>query len=132
MLPGSFDYLDAIWFLMVTCSTVGYGDVSPKTVLGKVAVMFFLCSKFSDSLINYLNTNYRILGRSPHPFYSSIIIKNWHTSSYFQNFTFFVPKKSIKMFFKRTRILLSKTKSIVEYKELKQILLKYFVKVHRA
>ena len=42
---GSFDYLDAIWFLMVTCSTVGYGDVSPKTVLGKVAVMFFLCSK---------------------------------------------------------------------------------------
>ena len=43
---GSFDYLDAIWFLMVTCSTVGYGDVSPKTVLGKVAVMFFLCSKF--------------------------------------------------------------------------------------
>ena len=44
--PGSFDYLDAIWFLMVTCSTVGYGDVSPRTVLGKIAVMFFLCSKF--------------------------------------------------------------------------------------
>ena len=43
--PGSFDYLDAIWFLMVTCSTVGYGDVSPNTVLGKIAVMFFLCSK---------------------------------------------------------------------------------------
>ena len=42
---GSFDYLDAIWFLMVTCSTVGYGDVSPKTVLGKIAVMFFLCSE---------------------------------------------------------------------------------------
>ena len=50
--PGSFDYLDAIWFLMVTCSTVGYGDVSPATVLGKVAVMFFLCSKYQ--LISYL------------------------------------------------------------------------------
>ena len=46
--PGSFDYLDAIWFLMVTCSTVGYGDVSPNTVLGKIAVMFFLCSKWND------------------------------------------------------------------------------------
>ena len=51
VITGSFDYLDAIWFLMVTCSTVGYGDVSPKTVLGKIAVMFFLCSKFIINII---------------------------------------------------------------------------------
>ena len=54
--PGSFDYLDAIWFLMVTCSTVGYGDVSPETVLGKIAVMFFLCSKFLHNIVTNIHS----------------------------------------------------------------------------
>jgi voltage-gated potassium channel Kch len=44
---GAFTYLDAIWFLMITSSTVGYGDISPATVLGKVAVMLFVCGKLS-------------------------------------------------------------------------------------
>ena len=42
---GAFTYLDAIWFLMITSSTVGYGDISPSTVLGKVAVMLFVCGR---------------------------------------------------------------------------------------
>ena len=43
---GAFTYLDAIWFLMITSSTVGYGDISPSTVLGKVAVMLFVCGRY--------------------------------------------------------------------------------------
>lgn len=62
--PGSFDYLDAIWFLMVTCSTVGYGDVSPSTVLGKIAVMFFLCIAIA-SFANFVPEIVELLGNRP-------------------------------------------------------------------
>jgi len=62
--PGSFDYLDAIWFLMVTCSTVGYGDVSPNTVLGKIAVMFFLCIAIA-SFANFVPEIVELLGNRP-------------------------------------------------------------------
>ena len=41
-LESSWSYLDAIWFLMVTASTVGFGDLYPETSLGKLAVIFYL------------------------------------------------------------------------------------------
>ena len=35
-------YHDALYFLMVTVSTVGYGDMSPQTVLGRVAIIIMI------------------------------------------------------------------------------------------
>ncbi len=32
-------YLDALWFTLVTITTVGYGDIVPKTLAGKVLTM---------------------------------------------------------------------------------------------
>ena len=38
--PDAFSNLfDAFWFSMVTATTVGYGDISPSTVMGKVIAM---------------------------------------------------------------------------------------------
>ena len=40
--PGEFRYVDAIWFLLITASTVGYGDFFPVTDLGKIFGIFYL------------------------------------------------------------------------------------------
>ena len=42
---GEFRYVDAIWFLLITASTVGYGDFFPVTDLGKIFGIFYLARK---------------------------------------------------------------------------------------
>ncbi|MDY2745314.1 MAG: ion channel, partial [Methanosphaera sp.] len=34
--------LDTVWFIVVTASTVGYGDMTPNTPAGKILTMFII------------------------------------------------------------------------------------------
>ena len=43
--PGEMRFGDSVWFLMITASTVGYGDYFPVTDLGKVIVLLFISCK---------------------------------------------------------------------------------------
>ncbi|MHA2280112.1 MAG: ion transporter [Promethearchaeota archaeon] len=46
--PEAFkDLFDAFWFTMVTATTVGYGDISPATVIGKIIAMVTFVSVLS-------------------------------------------------------------------------------------
>lgn len=44
---GFEDYGNTLYFIFVTLSTVGYGDMSPKTDMGKVAIVFIIMSSIS-------------------------------------------------------------------------------------
>ena len=42
--PGFASFWDAIWFSLVTMTTVGYGDITPVTAGGKIiGILFALC-----------------------------------------------------------------------------------------
>lgn len=58
-------YLDAVYFSVMTLATVGYGDIAPRTALGKLFTIFFalvgiglfvvLCSSVAKQIIFRVN-----------------------------------------------------------------------------
>jgi voltage-gated potassium channel len=40
--PGIGSFNDALWWSVVTATTVGYGDISPKTTFGRIIAMFLM------------------------------------------------------------------------------------------
>ena len=47
---GEFRFADILWYLIITASTIGYGDYFPVTDLGKIFAIFYISSKLNRFL----------------------------------------------------------------------------------
>lgn len=56
-----WDYIDALYFSIITLTTIGYGDFSPQTTGGKVFTIFYIIVGIGVILafINTIYTHYR-------------------------------------------------------------------------
>lgn len=47
-----FDYINAIWSVILTMTTVGYGDIYPRTTIGRI--VYFLCAMFGVVVVSMI------------------------------------------------------------------------------
>ncbi len=52
MFAENMSFPDALWWSIVTCTTVGYGDISPATSIGRVVAVILMI--FGIGLIGML------------------------------------------------------------------------------
>lgn len=52
MFAENQSFGDALWWSIVTCTTVGYGDISPSTTIGRIVAIILMV--FGISLIGML------------------------------------------------------------------------------
>ncbi len=79
-------FFDSIYWVITTCSTVGYGDISPKTVIAKiltmilmvsgVALLGYLLSTMSDQIITF--NMRKMMGLSKVKASGHVIIMGWN------------------------------------------------------
>ena len=57
-----FRYWDTVYWLIITASTIGYGDYFPTTDLAKIFMIFYLSGHFMKNIVyiprKYTKTNF--------------------------------------------------------------------------
>lgn len=53
-----WSWLDSIYFSVITLTTVGYGDLSPQTDMGKIFTMFYVLTGIGI-IFGFINASYQ-------------------------------------------------------------------------
>lgn len=53
-----WSWLDSIYFSVITLTTVGYGDFSPQTEMGKIFTMFYVLTGIGI-IFGFINASYQ-------------------------------------------------------------------------
>ena len=63
-----WDWIDCVYFSVITLSTIGYGDFSPQTTGGKLFTIFYILVGIGI-ILTFINTVYK-------HYYANLVTKN--------------------------------------------------------
>lgn len=96
------DYFNHLYLIVITMTTVGYGDFLPHTIPGQIVIMFTaLWGAFMISLIVLLVTNIFDLSEEQHRAFQQIKISRSAAKAISKSFKFFIQKKRYYMHLKQ-------------------------------
>ena len=97
-----YSYVNSVWCIVITMTTVGYGDISPKTMFGRIVAMTTaLWGAFIISIVVYCTTKIFVLTNNQEMAVNQIAVSKKAARTIQKSFRFFKAKIDYLKFMKQ-------------------------------